>query len=133
MKRLFILLYVLICVTSLRAEMSVKSCTVRETDLDARINYPVTDSDGSLCALIKMETTETGFDFDAGQLGIMKVEQKDKEVWVYVPRGVKHLTIKHPKLGMCTHNFEAPIESATVYELELSAAKRSYYQEQKIN
>jgi|GEM_PF-1910122 len=133
MKRLLILSYLCICIISLRAEISVKSCTIREKDLDARINYPVKDQNGDLCALIKVITTEKGFSFDAGQLGIMKTEQKNAEIWVYVPFGIKHLRIQHEKLGTCEYNFNVNIEKATVYELELVNAKVGYYVVQTID
>ena len=56
-------------------------------DLDARVNEPRKDQNGDVCAIIKVVTTETGFSFDSGQIGIVKTVQKPAEIWVYVPFG----------------------------------------------
>jgi formylglycine-generating enzyme required for sulfatase activity len=55
----------------------------------------VMDQNGQKCALIKVETTLKGFTFDAGSLGIVKTEQKVGETWIYVPEGVKRISIFH--------------------------------------
>ena len=39
-------------------------------DLDARVNFPVTDQNGEKCALVKVYTTESNFSFDNGLLGV---------------------------------------------------------------
>ena len=60
----------------------------------------VLDPNGEKCALIKVQTKEKGFSFDVGSLGVMKVEQKPGEIWVYVPYGIKRMTISHPQAGV---------------------------------
>jgi len=76
----------------------VSSFERRDNDLDARVNFSVKDQNGDVCALIKIETTQTGFVFDEGQLGIAKTEQKTGEYWVYIPWGSRTITIKHAQL-----------------------------------
>ncbi|MDY0197139.1 MAG: SUMF1/EgtB/PvdO family nonheme iron enzyme [Tenuifilaceae bacterium] len=104
--------------------ISVKSFRQLENDLDARVHHPKQDQNGEVCAIIKVVTTQTGFTFDVGSLGVMGTEQKVGEVWVYVPRGVQRITIAHQKLGMLrNYAFTIPIQSAMVYELELTTAR----------
>lgn len=56
-----------------------------------------TDENGEVAALIKIVTPETGFTFDGGSLGIVAVEQKAGEIWLYVPRRAQRLTITLPR------------------------------------
>lgn len=111
----------------LSQNISVKSFRLLENDLDALVNYPEIDrSNGEKAALIKVVTTETGFEFGGGQLGIVKVVQKTAEIWVYVPAKLKAITIAHPKLGQLPnrfYNFDIPIVSSKVYEMVLVTGK----------
>lgn len=101
-------------------QLNVKSFRKLESDLDARVNEPKKDQNGDLCAILKIVTTQKGFTFDCGQIGIIKTVQKPAEIWVYVPYGVKRLTISHPQLGIL-RDYLIPenIERASVYELVL--------------
>lgn len=100
--------------------LSVKRFEKISNSLDARVNEPKKDPDGNLCAIIKVLTTHKGFSFDNGQIGIVSVVEKPGEIWVYVPRDTKRLTITHQYLGSI-RNYSIPvsIEKATVYEMEL--------------
>ena len=109
---------------SLFSEISVKSFRKLENDLDARLNEAVKDQNGDQCAIIKVVTSQTGFTFDCGQIGIMKTVQKTGEIWVYVPFSTKRITIAHPQLGFLRdYMFPIPVEKATVYELVLTTDK----------
>jgi hypothetical protein len=100
--------------------ISVESLRMLENDMDARVHHPKRDQNGEVAALIKIVTTETGFSFDGGSLGIVATEQKVAEIWVYVPRGAQRITIMHPKLGVLrTYAYPISIEAATVYEMRL--------------
>ena len=78
------------------------------------------DQNGEVAALIKVVTTQTGFTFDGGTLGIVKTKQTPGEIWVYVPRGSKKITIKHPQLGVLRDYFyPQAIEPARTYEMTL--------------
>ncbi len=124
MRKLFFILLLIVGFINLKAEIGVKSFRKLETDLDARVNFPLKDQNGDLCAIIKVVTTQTGFSFDAGQLGIMDTKQKASEIWVYVPYGLKRLSIFHPQLGQLRdYIITIPIEKATVYLLELSTGR----------
>ncbi len=82
------LLSLLLCTATLLAgaqNISVKTFRLIENDLDARVHYPKRDQNSEVCAIIKVVTTQTGFSFDVGSLGIVATEQKVGEIWVYVP------------------------------------------------
>lgn len=99
----------------------VESFRLDETDLTA--NTPgtiVTDQNGQKCALIKVETTQTGFTFDVGTLGVSKTEQHPGEIWVYVPEGVKRITISHQQLGVLRdHDLGMSLKRAMTYLMKL--------------
>lgn len=105
-------------------QISIKSFRSLSNDLDARVSYPKEDKNGKKAAIIKIVTTETGFEFDAGVIGIVAVVPKTSEIWLYVPRGSKAVTIKHPKLGLL-RNYAYPqaISGGEVYEMELVTGK----------
>jgi len=125
MKHIFItVFFALLSHFVIAQKLSVKSFSSLETDLDARVYYSKLDQNGEKCAIIKVITTKTGFSFDVGALGIVAVEQKKGEIWVYVPRGVQRMTINHPNLGVLrNYVINIPIESAKVYEMELITAE----------
>ena len=121
---LLILLLFGISFLSFGQDMSVKSFYLAETDLTA--NTPGTivyDQNGSVCALIKVETTLDGFSFDVGALGVSEVKRVGGEVWVYVPFGIRRITISHPQLGII-RNYSLPcsIERGRTYILKLNSA-----------
>lgn len=124
MKQLILLLIAIIFLLPLskaQSGISVASFKVLETDMTARITDPVLDQNGEKCALLKVVTTQQGMHFDVGMLGVMKVSWKDGEYWVYVPHGVKKLTIKHSQLGVLrNYLYPIPIEESTVYEMVLT-------------
>ena len=81
----------LVCTLMIGAQsISVSSFRLLENDLDANTAGTMErDQNGEVAALIKVVTTQTGFTFDGGALGIVKTIQKPGEIWVYVPRGLK--------------------------------------------
>ena len=98
MRNSILLICFLILTITAKAQnnISVASFRLAENDLTANLQgTQVLDQNGNTCALIKVETTQTGFAFDVGIMGITKVEQHTGEIWVYVPFGVKHITIQH--------------------------------------
>ena len=104
--------------------LSVQSFRQLSFDLDARVSHPVLDQNGEKAALLKIQTTEQGFIFEGGSLGIVSIKQKVGEIWVYVPRGARRLTIKHEQLGVLRdYIYPMAIKSATVYEVQLVSAK----------
>jgi len=122
MKRILLqLAATLIFAATLTAQqISVESFRILPNDLDARVAHPQHDQNGDVAALIKIVTTETGFYWEGGMLGIVHSERKPGEYWVYVPRGAQRITIKHDDLGVLrNYAYPEPIEAATVYEMRL--------------
>lgn len=104
--------------------LSVESFKLLEIDLTANTNGTIEyDQNGEKAALIKIITTETGFVFEAGMMGIVKTVQKVAEIWVYVPHGLQRLKILHPQLGQVEYNIPISIESARTYELRLISGR----------
>ena len=111
---------------SLNAQnISVASFKLLENDLTANTHGTmVRDQNGEVAALIKIVTTEKGFVFDGGMVGITKVKQEVGEVWVYVPHGIKKVTIKHEQLGVLRdYFFPVAIEKARTYEMVLTTGR----------
>ncbi len=85
--------------------VSVKSIVPLDYDITAH-HSNVTDNNGQKAALIRVVTTERGFNFDFGQLGLVRMEpqtrggEHDAEIWLWVPAGVRRMTVQHPTLGM---------------------------------
>ena len=84
------------------------------------------DPNGNKSALIKVKTTQKGFLFDVGMLGIVDVEQQNAdhpaEIWVYVPAGALKISIQHPLLGSIDdYVFPERLKSGKTYVMELTA------------
>ena len=119
-QKLIALVVLLICgVSAAKAQkISVEAFNRIDRDMGARV-AKVRDINSDLCALIKIETIETGFEF-SGCI-IEKTEQKTGEIWVFVSPGVKFLTIKHKDFGVLrNYQFPQSIESGVVYQMKLS-------------
>lgn len=105
-------------------EFKIEAFRALETDLDARL-YAKTDENGRKAALIKVVTNEKGFSFDVGVMGIVDCQQEIGEIWLYVPEGIRRITIKHPSFGIIRdYEFNVPIRSACVYEIILNTPER---------
>ena len=98
-----LIFFFLLCLASLASaqNISVSSFKLDPNDLNANLEgTTVYDQNGNKCALIRIQTTQKGFSFEVGSLGVQKVDDnKVGEIWLYVPEGVKRLTIRHPQLG----------------------------------
>ncbi len=124
MKKTIAFLFFYLNLLHLSAEMSVLSFRKVENDMAARIDAKKTDQNGDVCAIIKVETTQTGFSWEPDGLGIVHVSPQAGEYWLYVPYGAKRLTIKHPQLGILRdYLYPLSIEKATVYVLTLTTGK----------
>lgn len=82
-KSLILLSFLLFLPSILEAQnnISVKSFRLLETDLTANLEgTKEIDQNGEVTALIKVITTERGFVFDVGMLGIVRQVQKIGEI-----------------------------------------------------
>ncbi|MFW6351593.1 MAG: PEGA domain-containing protein [Bacteroidota bacterium] len=101
--------------------IKVESFQMLPNDLDARVHHPQKDQNGETCAIIKVVTTQTGFEWEPDGLGIADAPYKIGEYWLYVPRGARRITIKHSKFGVLrNYHYTLPVEAATVYEMVLA-------------
>ena len=125
MHRVVLMLMLLVGATLSAQDISVSSFKLLENDLTANTTGTMErDQNGETAALIKVVTTQQGFVFDGGMVGIVKTKQGVGEVWVYVPHGIKKITIQHPQLGVLRdYYFPIAIEKAKTYELTLSTGK----------
>ena len=104
-----------------QSKISVASFQKMESDITARVTAPKRDQNGEVCALIRIVTTEKELMFEPDALGITARENKTGEVWIYVPRGARRISILHDKLGILRNYFYPDIiEKATVYEMVLN-------------
>ncbi len=125
MHRVVLMLMLLVGATLSAQNISVSSFKLLENDLTANTTGTMErDQNGETAALIKVVTTQQGFVFDGGMVGIVKTKQGVGEVWVYVPHGIKKITIQHLQLGVLRdYYFPIAIEKAKTYELTLSTGK----------
>lgn len=122
MKRILMTFLMLVFTLTIWAQsINVSSFKLLENDLDANTAGTIEkDQNGEVAALIKVVTTQTGFTFEGDAHGIVKALQKPAEIWVYVPRGMKRISISHPQLGVLRdYSLPLPIESARTYEMVL--------------
>lgn len=126
MKRLLLIFTLIVMGTSclLAQNISVESFRLDEMDLTANQQGTIVlDQNGEKCALIKIRTTQTGFSFDVGSLGVQKTEQKAGEVWVYIPHGVRKITIQHAQLGTCEYPIPINVDKARTYIMQLTTGQ----------
>ena len=125
MRRGVFMLWLFIASALSAQNISVSSFKLLESDLTANTTGTMErDLNGEVAALIKVVTTEQGFVFDGGMTGIVKTKQEIGEVWVYVPHGMKKVTIKHAQLGVLRdYYFPIPVEKAKTYEMVLTTGK----------
>jgi len=114
-------IFLLLSMVVMSQNIAVQSFRAITNDLDARVHYPQKDQNGETAAIIKVVTSQTGFDWEPDGLGIVAAERKVGEYWLYVPRGSRRLTIKHDQLGILrNYHYPIAIEAATVYEMILA-------------
>lgn len=123
-------IYTLLCLVLWGIAVSAQNISVAsfirlDNDLTANTHGTMErDQNGEIAALIKIVTSEQGFTFDGGMVGITKAKQEVGEIWVYVPHGIKKITIKHQQLGVLRdYFFPVPIEKARTYEMVLTTGK----------
>ena len=98
-------------------QFSVESFRVLPNDVSAFIN-PVRDLNDEDCGLVKVIGSED-FAFST-PLGIVKRVDNIGEIWLYLPRGSRKITIKHPEWGVLRdYTFPERIDSHITYELRL--------------
>lgn len=129
MRKLLLLIFVSITSLSANADgISVASFKLLETDLTANTyGTQKMDQNGEKAALIKIVTQEDGFSFDGGSLGIVGSENKNGEIWLYVPRHAQKLTITHKSFGVLRdYYYPISIQGGRTYEMLLDIGIGKY-------
>lgn len=86
-------------------------------DLSASV-APVYDLNDEACAVVKV-VCPSEFAFST-PLGIVKRVEKVGEVWLYLPRGSRRITLKHPRWGVLRDfPFPWPLLAKQTYELRV--------------
>ena len=120
-KSLFLIYFVLLGFLAFSQNMSIESFRCLDNDLSARV-AKLKDINGELCALIRLNTPERGFEFSG--CNVEKTEQKTGEIWIFVSPGVKFITIKHRDFGaIINYPFPESIKSGYAYEMKLRTAR----------
>ena len=124
--RILLFLVLVLPVSAFAQKISVSHFALAENDLTANSRgTTVLDQNGDKCALIRVQTTQKGFVFDVGSAGIQKVDDNHAgEIWVYVPFGVRHISIRHPQLGsLNNYDFPISIQKARTYIMEITTGQ----------
>ena len=137
MKKLLFFIFILLFSAMLSAQnIVVESFVHLEMDLTANLEgTTVYDQNGEKCALIKVRSNPPakGFSFDVGQLGVMKVEVKGAETWLYVPYGVRKISIQHEQLGFLDdYDLGMAVKKASTYMLTLRVGRVQTIVEEQI-
>lgn len=87
------------------------------TDVSAFIDA-VRDLNGEACALLKV-VAPSDFAFSS-PLGIVRRRDEVGEIWLYLPKGTKSITLKHPQWGVLrNYSLGTKLESRMTYEMRL--------------
>lgn len=127
-KALLLVLAIIISLPANADGISVVGFKLLDTDLTANTRGTSrTDQNGETAALIKIVTLEQGFTFDGGSLGIVGTDNKNGEIWLYVPRHAQKLTITHKSFGVLRDYFyPIPIQGGRTYEMLLDVGIGRY-------
>ena len=113
-----LLLVLLFPSESLAQKFRVESFRMLPNDVTAFIE-PIKDLNDEGCALVKVQAPAE-FAFST-PLGIVKRIDKTGEIWLYIPKGSKMITLKHPEWGvMRDYRFPEKLESHVSYELRIT-------------
>lgn len=99
------------------SSFTVESFRQLPTDVSAFIDA-VRDLNGEACALLKV-VAPADFAFSS-PLGIAARRDKVGEIWLFLPKGTKSITLKHPQWGVLRdYQFGMKLESRMTYELRV--------------
>lgn len=134
-KTLLLSLILSMAVLTARSQsVTVSDFHLDESDPTANLQgTTVLDRNGEKCALIKIETTKTGFTYDVGLQGVQDTKQKTGQIWVYVPQGVKRITLNHPIYAPYEYYFPIAIERARTYVMKLYVSEDRQTQQLNIS
>lgn len=120
------LFFVFLQIQAFGQSISVRNFFLAPSDLTAqRAKTEVFDQNGDRCALIRVQTTSKGFTFDVGSSGVQKVDDSHVgEIWVYVPYGIQHISIRHRQIGsLINYPIPVSIQKGRTYIMEITSNK----------
>lgn len=97
-------------------EIKVKSFQKLDRDLFARTN-PRMDLNDEPCTVIRFITSGKGLEFEGNVVG--EPLYFAGETLVYMTKGSKRITIKHPDYGVLRYEFPEKLDKQSVYEVPL--------------
>ena len=108
--------------------MKVVSFKVLENDMTARrLETKKLDNNGREAALVKFLSPGVGYEFDCGSTGVVETVRKTGEIWLYIPRGSRKLTVTHSTYGvMRDYEYPIAIKSGVTYEMILDPGIGKY-------
>ena len=117
-----ILIFLLLQSISVAAQIRISDFRQSLTDGAASdVRTSIADPDGRLCAVLKLETKQSGWTFDAGLDGIMDTRYEDGLIWLYVPASARYLTVAHKEYGTLREwSFPVSLEPGRTYTMKLS-------------
>ena len=116
-KYLFLVIFVLIGGVVCSQSISVEKFRCLRND-DSALKSEVRDFNNKVCALLIFETKEKDLEFICRD--ILRTEQKQGEVWLWVPSGIEMITINHRNLGpLLNYAFPKNIKAGKTYRIEL--------------
>lgn len=112
--------YIILCIVfigindvfSFSQELKVNKVIMAETDVAAREN-PVKDANGTASAIVKARLVLKDIRFSS-DLGIIKTEEKNGEIWLWVPSGTKKISVITSRYDTTTVNTPYPLEEYSV-------------------
>ena len=121
MKKSLLILVLLKCIT-VSAQIRISDFRQSFSDGAATdIRTSVADPDGQLCAILKLETKQSGWTFDAGLVGIIDTRYGDGIIWIYLPASARKLTVAHREYGVLRDwVFPFSLEPGRTYTMKLS-------------
>ena len=107
-------------ISTVAGAQSIRISDFKPSIADAAAPDAVLDADGALCAVLRMETRESGWTFEAGMAGITDVMYGTDVIYVYVPAGARILSVAHPN-ATPLRNWDIPqrLEPGRTYTMKL--------------
>ncbi|NLR91923.1 PEGA domain-containing protein [Flammeovirga agarivorans] len=131
--KLLLFLLVFMSTASYAQKLSIIDFEHKQTDMDAKVNFPREDINGDKCAIIKVQTDRKDLEFSLGtSIQHEGVVQKIGEVWVYVPEGTRMISIASPELNKkANYNFPMSIKKSNVYSITLEVGGKFIFEPEK--
>ena len=121
MRKIILLFLVALLHLSMQAqELTVKSFVEKTNDLTASV-HERKDTNGTPCALVKVQLATSGAQFSPNVVG--NVEYKVNEYWVYLPAGSQHMEVilpNFPTKDIVFADYGVKLDPKATYILTLS-------------